>query len=322
MTDSGNFLYLSEQILETLGITTIDAMAAIEHLIRGCAEGTVWSAPKAVLEPPDSRYLMATLAAADDPPFMSVKSLVLNPDNAGKGIPSINASLTLLDSRTGLPAAVMDGNWITAVRTAALSGMAARRLALSKSEVCTFIGCGVQANSHLRAFADLFPLTEIRAYGRGQTNIDALCETACGLGLKAVPCSTAQDAVTDADLIITSVSHSAAFEPFLDAGWLKPGAFAAVIDLGAPWIEDSLSRFDRIVIDDLEQEASLANKLVPPELITGDLTQLVLGEIDGRGADTDRTAFIFRAHPLGDLALAALAYRKAVEKGLGTAIKT
>ena len=55
MTDSGNFLYLSEQILETLGITTIDAMAAIEHLIRGCAEGTVWSAPKAVLEPPDSR---------------------------------------------------------------------------------------------------------------------------------------------------------------------------------------------------------------------------------------------------------------------------
>ena len=103
---------------------------------------------------------------------------------------------------------------------------------------------------------------------------------------------------------------------------MKPGAFASVTDLAAPWIKDSLSRFDRIVIDDLEQEASLPNKLVPTELVTGDLSALVRGEIHGRGGSEDRTAFIFRAHPLGDLALAALAYRKAVENGLGTSIKT
>ena len=322
MTGSGNFLYLSEQALSGLGITASDAVDAIEQLIRGLSKGTVWSAPKAVIEPPDNRYLMATLAAANDPPFVSVKSLVLNPDNPDKGLPSINASVTLLDSETGLPVAVMDGNWVTAVRTAGLSGLAAKCLALPRSEVCAFIGCGVQADSHLRAFAELFPLREIRAFGRGRLNIDALCKAAGGLGLKAVPCPAAKDAVSDADIIVTSVSHSATFEPFLDAGWLKPGAFAAVADLAAPWIKDSLSRFDRIVIDDLEQEASLPNKLVPPDLITGDLENLVQGEIQGRGADTERTAFIFRAHPLGDLALAALAYRKAVENGLGTSLKT
>jgi ornithine cyclodeaminase/alanine dehydrogenase-like protein (mu-crystallin family) len=74
-------------------------------------------------------------------------------------------------------------------------------------------------------------------------------------------------------------------------------------------------------MDDLEQEASLPNKLAPAELITGDLSGLVLGEIEGRVGDTDRTAFIFRAYSLADLALAALAYQKAVEIGLGTSIK-
>jgi ornithine cyclodeaminase/alanine dehydrogenase len=130
MSGTGNFLYLSEQIFGTLGITTSQAVRAIEHLIRGRDEGTVWSAPKAVVEPPDGRYLMATLAAADDPPFMAVKSLPLNPDNPDKGLPQINASVTLLDSGTGLPRAVMDGNWITTVRTAALSAVAAKRMAL------------------------------------------------------------------------------------------------------------------------------------------------------------------------------------------------
>lgn len=322
MGDTGKFLYLSEQTLSNLGVSTVEAVEAIEHLIRGQARATVWSAPKAVLQPPDGRYLMATLAAADDPPFLAVKALVLNPGNPDHGLKQINASVTLLDSQTGLPAAVMDGNWITAVRTAALSAVAAKRMALPTAKTAAFIGCGVQAQSHLRAFADLFPLSEIRAFGRGQANIDALCAVATGLGLKAVPCPSARDAVKDADLIVTSVTYSADLEPFLDAGWLKPGAFASVTDLAAPWNKDSLCHFARIVIDDREQEASLPNKLAPPELITGDLSQLVLGEIDGRTGNDQRTAFIFRAHPLGDLALAALAYRKAREQGLGSLLET
>ncbi|MBC8337207.1 MAG: ornithine cyclodeaminase family protein [Rhodospirillales bacterium] len=320
MNGGGSFLYLSEDILCGLDVTTLEAVDAIEHLIRGQAEAVVWSAPKAVVQPPDGRYLMATLSAADDPPFLAVKSLVLNPDNPDHGLPQINASVTLLDSRTGLPAAVLDGNWVTAVRTAGLSAVAAKRMARPDSSVAAFIGCGVQAQSHLRAFADLYPLSEIRAFGRGRKNIDALCMTATALGLNAVPCSDARDAVTDADLVISSVTYSAGLEPFLDAGWLKPGAFAAVTDLAAPWDKTSFDRFDRIVIDDLEQEASLPNKLATPEHITGDLSGLVLGEVSGREAEAERTAFIFRAHPLGDLALSALAYGKAREQGLGTSI--
>ncbi len=320
MTVSKSFLYLSEETLAGLDVTTEEAVEGIEQLIRGCAQSKVWGAPKAVVLPPDGRYLMATLAAADEPPFMAVKSLVLNARNAERGLPQINSLITLLDSETGLPVAVMDGNWVTAVRTAGLSAVAAKRMAKRDSAVAAFIGCGVQAQSHLRAFASMFPLTEIRAFGRGRSNIEALCKSAEDLRLSAIATASGEEAVTGADLIITSVTYSAQLEPFLDARWLKPGCFSTITDLAAPWMQDSLSAFDRIVIDDLEQEATMANKLVRSDLVTGDLSGLVLEEFEGRSKDDERTAFIFRSHPLGDLALAALAYQKAHGCSRGTTI--
>ncbi|SEQ84140.1 ornithine cyclodeaminase/alanine dehydrogenase [Nitrosomonas sp. Nm51] len=71
---------------------------------------------------------------------------------------------------------MLDGGWVTAARTAGLSAVAAKRLAKIDSSVAAFIGCGVQARSHLKVFADLFPLTEIRAFGRGAENRDKLCQ--------------------------------------------------------------------------------------------------------------------------------------------------
>lgn len=319
MTETGHFLYLTEETLEGLGITSEDAVAAIEGLIKGRAQGKVWYAPKAVVQP-DERYMMATLAAADDPPILAVKSLLLNPLNSERGLKQINALVTLLDSKTGLPLAVIDGNWVTAVRTAALSAVAAKRLARPNSSVAAFIGCGVQAQSHLKAFAALYPLREIRAFGRGRANIDALCKTGEDLGLTAIASATAQDAVEDTDIVISAVTLSADIEPFVDASWLKPGVFAAITDFVVPWVPASIAKFDRIIIDDLEQEASMESPLVAPNLVAGDLSGLVLGQVAGRSSDAERTAFIFRAHPLGDLALAALAYQKAVQQSLGSAI--
>lgn len=319
MTETGDFLYLTEETLEGLGITTEEAVAAIERLIEGHAQAKVWYAPKAVVQP-DARYMMATLAAADDPPVLAVKALLLNPRNTARGLKQINALVTLLDSNTGLPLAVIDGNWVTAVRTAALSAVAAKRLAMPNSTVAAFIGCGVQAESHLKAFAALFPLRELRAFGRGRANIDALCKTGQDLGLTSIASPTARDAVEGADIVISTVTLAADIEPFVDASWLKPGAFAAITDFLVPWVPDSIGRFERIIIDDEEQEASMESPLVEPDLVAGDLSGLVLGQVAGRGDDAERTAFIFRAHPLGDLALAALAYQKAVKQSLGTPI--
>jgi len=305
--------YLSEETLARLGITTDEVIASIEAVIRGMEQKTAWSAPKAVILTEDGRYMMAALAAADSPSLLAVKTLVLNPRNPERNLPQINGLVTLLDSRTGLPVGLLDANWITAVRTAGLSATAARRMARPDASVAAFIGCGVQARSHLQAFADLFPLRHVRLFGRGRENIDRLARLAADLSLSATVCSSAEEAVTGADLIVSSVTYSTSLTPFLDAAWLEPGAFAAITDLGAPWLPQSLPAFDRIIIDDLEQEAAMPNRLAPPELVTGDLSGLVLGRVAGRNGATERNAFLFRGHALGDLALAMLAWQRATE---------
>ncbi len=315
-----NLLYLSHKTLESLTLTTEDAIESIEHLLRGRKQSQVWNAPKVVITPPDGRYMMATLSAADDPPFLAVKSLILNPRNRERGLPDINSLVTLLDSDTGLPLAVMDGNWITAVRTAGLSAVAARRLARPDASIAAFIGCGIQAHSHLQAFSALFPLKEIRAFGRGSVNREALCQAVGELGLSAVASRSAQEAVSDADLVISTVTLSPELAPFLDARWLKPGVFVTAVDLAVSWLKDSLPAFERIFIDDLEQEAQMPTPLVDPELVNGDLAGLVNGDIAGRCSDDEKVAFIFRGLALGDLAIAALAYQRARQAIKGSEI--
>lgn len=302
--------YLSATTLAALELTTEEVISSIETLVHACAANSAWNAPKAVIQPGDGRYMMAALAAADDPPFLVVKTVILNPRNSARNLPQINGLVTMLDSDTGLPVAILDGNWITAVRTAGLSAVAARRMARADSSIAAFIGCGVQAHSHLTAFADLFPLQQVRLFGRGQANIDSLSELARSRGLEPLRCASAAETLQGADLVVTSVTYSPELVPFLDASELKPGCFAAITDLGAPWIKDSFAAFVHITIDDLEQEASLPNKLVAPEYVSGDLAGLVLGKFSGRDNDAERNAFIFRGHALGDLALSALALQR------------
>ncbi|SDW06350.1 ornithine cyclodeaminase family protein [Nitrosomonas oligotropha] len=317
MRQSSDIRYLSWDLLQSLQLTPQEISFSIEHLLLGRKRQQVWNAPKAVITPPDGRYMMATLAAADDPPFLAVKALVLNPDNPKNGLASINSLVTLLDSRSGLPLAVLDGNWVTAVRTAGLSAAAAKRLARPDASVAAFIGCGVQAHSHLQALAALFPLTEIRAFGRGTTSRDTFCRSAEKMGLAAVASETAREAMHDADLIVTSITLSPQLVPFLDARWLKPGVFVTMTDLAAPWLQESMAAFDRIIVDDLEQEASMDKPLVDPALVHGDLTGLVTGDAAGRCMADERTAFVFRGLALGDLAVAGLAYQRAFECSQG-----
>ena len=112
MTQPRQFPYLSEDTLAGLGISTGDVVDSIEALIRGSEQGTVWNAPKVVILPGDGRYMMAALAAMDNPSHLAVKTVILNPRNPDRGLPQINGLVTMLDSETGRPAAILDGNWL------------------------------------------------------------------------------------------------------------------------------------------------------------------------------------------------------------------
>lgn len=310
--------YLTGALLSRLSISTAEIVDEIERQITGQRRGKVWCAPKAAVWPGDDRFVMATLGIASEPRIVATKTLVLNPRNAERGLPTLNSLITLLDGETGLPIAVVDGNWVTAKRTAGLSAVAAKRLARADSAIAAFIGCGVQARGHLEAFSDLFPLREIRAFGRGSRNRDALCDLARSRGLAAIPCDNARDALDGADLIVTTLTLVPEPAPFLDARWLRAGSFTTMTDLALPWLPESMSTFDRIIIDDLEQEAKMSKPMVRSDLVAGDLTQLVCGDVPGRQSAAERTTFAFRGMAVGDLALAGLAYSRAKSIGMLT----
>ncbi len=311
---SDRFLTLSDADLAGLGLSVQDIVGAIEQAIIDEAAGGILTNPKSALLPGDGRYMMTTLACGDDPNLTVVKSVMVSPRNPDRGRPGIDGAILLQDSETGQLLAVMQAGWITGMRTAGLSAVAARRLADPRSSHMGFIGAGEQARSHLQTFADLFPLSDISIYGRGQANIDRLCAMARNMGLTAQICDTPREAVEQADLIVSSVTLTYDIDPFVDARWLKPGAFATITDMALPWLPIGMGAFDSIHIDDTQQEHASPRKLVDPTLVNGDLRDLVCGDALLAGGAKARRAFVFRGIAVGDFALVRLAWRKAIDR--------
>lgn len=313
MTD--RFLYLPDAELEAMQITPEDVALEIEEALRAKAKGMLFTAPKTPILPGRDRYMMSTMAVGEDG-YTVVKQVSVCPENPTRGLPAINGAIMVLDAETGLLRAIVGANWVTAIRTAALSAVAAKRLADPASETISFVGTGVQAHSHLEAFATLFPLKQIRILGRGQVNIDRLAQKAQAMGLQAKTCGTPDEALRDADIVVTSVTLDYTIAPFLDARLLKPNAFAAITDLCIPWLPDSMPAFKTVFVDDRTQEAESAKPMLPYDQIAGDLTDLVMEEPE---IDTQSrpTAFAFRGIALGDYAAAVLALRRAEANGAG-----
>ncbi len=304
------FEYLSDERLAALGLTTQEIADCIEKAVRAQAGGRLWAAPKTAMMPGDGRYMMATLSACDDPAITAVKSVTVSPENPSRGLPGIVGAIMLMDSQTGELRAVTDAGWITAVRTAGLSAVMARKLANPASASIGFIGTGVQAHSHLRAFCDLFPISHIKIYGRGQANIDKLAGYAAELGLTFEVCADSNDAISDVDIVVSSVTLNYDIAPFLNAENLKKGAFASITDLGIPWLDNTMTAFQNVFVDDAEQEKIMEKPMIDPALISGDLASLITGRTPAEYHPDTRKAFVFRGLAIGDLAVAALAWRR------------
>ncbi|MGI9394282.1 MAG: ornithine cyclodeaminase family protein [Boseongicola sp.] len=310
-------IFLPDSALESLGIEPPEVADAIEDALRAKSEGRLHTSPKSAILPGDGRYMMSTLAVGDDG-LVVLKAVGVYPGNADRGLDAINGAVIVMDAQTGLLRAVMGANWITAVRTAALSAVAARRLANPAAETVAFVGCGVQASSHLAAFISMFPLKKIYAIGRGAANVSRLCDEARDMGLEA-EAARAEEALRQADLVVSSITLDYSVTPFLSATWLKPGAFATITDLFIPWTPDSAEVFDTIVVDDLDQERTSEKPMVHPSQINDDLTGLI-SRSDFIFQPEKVTAFAFRGLALGDYAAAALALREAEAKKAGQRI--
>ena len=316
-------LYLSDRDSARLDLEPEAARAAIEDAL-GFAPDGVFTVPKLNLPIRAGDFFQAMPAAARALGLALVKWNGVVAQRAGQGLPNVNALIALSDIAGGQPLAVLAGNRITAMRTAAMTAIAARRLARADSGVVAFVGTGTQARSHLAALRPLFTgLGRALLFGRTPASVAAFADVVRAAGLDCVVSTDARQAIEPADIVVTSIPAAEGFAPFLDGGWLKPGAFAAMVDLGRSWRPDTIRDFDIMATDDRAQSKVVAadGKLAHRGPWPADLADLVAGRHPGRASPRQRTGFIFAGMALADLAVAALAYRRAVAANAGTRLE-
>jgi ornithine cyclodeaminase/alanine dehydrogenase-like protein (mu-crystallin family) len=307
-----SLLYLADRDIARLDLQPEQARAAIEDAL-GFAPGDVLVAPKLTLPIRAGDFFQAMPAASRALGLALVKwiGVMAHP---GPGLPKVSALIALSDLAGGYPVAVLAANRITALRTAAMTAIAALRLARADSGAIAFVGTGVQAQSHLAALRPLFPrLGRALLSGRSPASIASFAAAVRAAGLDCSVVDEPRRAIEPADIVVTSVPASEGFAPFLDGGWLKPGAFAAMVDLGRSWRPDTIRDLDVMTTDDRTQSKILAadGKLAHRGPWPADLADLVAGRHPGRTAPGQRTGFVFAGMALADLAVAALAYRRA-----------
>lgn len=170
----------------------------------------------------ESNGLLAAMPAyCPSAGVLACKLVSLYPGNAGGPIPTHQAVIVVFDPATGSPIALMDGTYITAVRTAAGSALATKLLAREDSRALAILGTGVQAWSHVRAIPRVRPIVEIRIAGRDGAKATAMAARVTDeLGIEAMGCETWEKALEAAD-IVCACTHP--HDPVVRREWLQPG---------------------------------------------------------------------------------------------------
>jgi thiomorpholine-carboxylate dehydrogenase len=215
-------LYLDDAtVRRLLPLNTL--LPAMRQALIDLSAGRVLQPLRTVLEMPD-REGMLFLKPAMTADALATKLITLYPGNPGRGLPTLLATIVLMDPLTGQTLAVMDGTWITELRTAAVSAVAADAVVSAGPKVVAMLGSGALARSHALALRAVRPVSEIRVWSRDPTNV-----ARCAADIGARACASAEEAVRGADIICTVTN---ATEPVLRGAWLKADAFVAAI--GAP----------------------------------------------------------------------------------------
>lgn len=316
-------LYLSQADVVACGVTSQALEEAIRSAFLRRAEGGVGSHAKVTIGAGGRNIFRgkgaAIAAAPGAPAYGAFKWFGYFPGNADRGVPDFMPMIILNEGETGRPIAIMDGIWISAIRTALISLIAARAMARPDARTIGFIACGSQARSHLDAFAGALPLTRVIATSRRPETAEAFAALARERGLEAEVVADPRQVMAMSDIVVSSVPSRADGAGALDGAWVKPGTFVAAVDLGFGWRRNSLATLDRTVTDDHEQSTTGPNGTLNQDSPIGaELCDVVAGKVPGRASPEERNALIFSGTGIADLAAASLIYATAVERGLGT----
>ncbi|MCC7325753.1 MAG: ornithine cyclodeaminase family protein [Burkholderiales bacterium] len=312
-------LYLSEAAVADAGVSLDRLREVVAAAFAAQARGTAQIASKSVLSLGPGHVFQAKPGVLRDAGLAGMKWFGLVPSEQTTG-PTICSLIVLSDVATGRPLAIIGGDTITATRTAAMSAIAARSLARADSATIGFVGCGVQAASHLDALRLVLPqLTDVVAYSRTAASAARFADAARAQGFNARTVNAPRDAVESLDVIVSTVPESASTLGFLDPAWLAPGAFVAAVDLGRSWDRTGYAKLDILATDEHEQTRMMAGigRMSYAGPYAADLADIASGNFAGRTSPAQRAMFMFSGHALADLAAAQAVYEAALARGLG-----
>jgi ornithine cyclodeaminase/alanine dehydrogenase-like protein (mu-crystallin family) len=314
-------LYLSRQDVEMAALDMPVILKLLEEAFKEKGHGKVEMPPKPGIHTMPDAFIHAMPAFIPSLHSAGIKWVSGYPENFKRGLPYITGLLILNDDETGIPYAVMDCTWITAYRTGAATGLAAKYLARPNSEVAGILACGVQGRTNLEALACLFPLKRVVAYDiLPEVQAKFIEEMKAKFKIEILPAGSPKAAVVGSDLVVTSGPILKHPQPTIDKDWLKPGGFGSAVDFDSYWSGPAMAQMARISTDDHAQfqyyRSSGYFQATPDPY--ADLGELVTGQKPGRASDEERTLAINLGLAMDDMAIAPEIYRRAKEKGIGT----
>jgi ornithine cyclodeaminase/alanine dehydrogenase-like protein (mu-crystallin family) len=292
-----------------------ELLDALEDGFQGLELGEIQSPPRSRLSVPGKGFSL-TMPAWRSGMQLAVKIVNVFDGNLQIGLPNHLALITLFDPNTGATSCIMDGTYVTAIRTAAAAVLSVRLLSRADSRIATVIGAGVQGRQHLR----LLPL--VRNFER--INISSLrFEEARKLAAQseiARPIANLEEAVRESD-VVCMTTHSP--EPVIESAWVKAGTHVTSVGFHPPHGElpKDLAKNHRLFVETLDafQPAPVGcSELVDLDSSRGTtLGAVILDQKLGRSSDHEITVYKAMGVAMEDMVAANLAFQRAKKDGVG-----
>jgi ornithine cyclodeaminase/alanine dehydrogenase-like protein (mu-crystallin family) len=315
-------VYLSQKDVAAVDLPMRDIIDALEGAFREKGAGRTEMPPKPGIHPGGGdNFIHAMPAYIPALKAAGIKWVSGFTENFKRGLPYISGLLILNDVETGLPLAVMDCVWITAMRTGAATALSARFLARPESSTVGILGCGVQGRTNLEALKVLFPVKGVMAYDidPGISRLYA-AEMSNKFDVDVTPVSTPREAVQGCDIVVTAGPILKKPHRTIREGWLEEGAFASLVDFDTYWHPNAMKESTKFCTDDLAQLMHYKGvgyfQDIPP--IHADLGELVAGKKAGREDVRERTITANLGLAIDDMAVAPKVYERALKMGIGT----
>jgi ornithine cyclodeaminase/alanine dehydrogenase-like protein (mu-crystallin family) len=327
-------LFLSHR--DVLAALTPQACAeAMAEVLAERARGETYMPLRSVMAPPEASGFMGLMPGwrrqqSGNAALFALKAVCIMPGNPARGLDAHQGLVTLFDGDSGQPTAVLDAAAITEIRTAAVTAVATGVLARRDARTLAILGAGTQARAHLPALAGVREFEQVRVYAPTEAHARALIDSAAALYAELTIAPSAQDALRDADVVVTATS---AREPVLRRDWLMPGAHVNAVGASSPQareIDTATVAASALFCDSresLRNEAGEFRLAIADGLIAGEehvraeLGEVLTGTAPGRRDAGELTLFRSLGLAVEDLAAAECAVAAAAARGLGTEVE-